>query len=286
MGRYILVAETGADIPSGIAEKYGIQIVPMHVSFGDDTKDDGTFPVDEVFSYYEETGILAKTSGCTPNDFEQVFARIQREHPGKHIIHLAYSAATTCSFQSALIAAEGREGIISIDTKFASAGQALVVIAMARFLEENPDCPLEEVIEKAESVIWHCRMGFFLGDLVYLKAGGRVSNAQYLGAKLLSLHPLIELRDGKLQATKKYRGSMEKVVPGFFREFVEGQRLRREILELVYSRGLNGEIREQAEEMARQAGFQEILWIQTGCVVSIHSGPGGFGICGFSEEPA
>ena len=48
----ILVAETGADIPAEIAQRYGIHIVPMHVSFGDVTRDDGTFPSEEVCDYY------------------------------------------------------------------------------------------------------------------------------------------------------------------------------------------------------------------------------------------
>lgn len=44
MGNIILVAETGADIPPGEAERHGVHIVPMHVSFGSETRDDGTFP--------------------------------------------------------------------------------------------------------------------------------------------------------------------------------------------------------------------------------------------------
>ena len=46
MKHIILVAETGADIPPETARQYGIYIVPMHVSFGDGTRDDGAFPSD------------------------------------------------------------------------------------------------------------------------------------------------------------------------------------------------------------------------------------------------
>ena len=49
----VLLAETGSDISPEIAEKYGIYIVPMHVQMGDVTKDDGTFPPEEVCEYYE-----------------------------------------------------------------------------------------------------------------------------------------------------------------------------------------------------------------------------------------
>lgn len=50
MRNYILVVESGADIPSEIAEKYQIWIVPMHISFDGISKDDGTFPTEEIFS--------------------------------------------------------------------------------------------------------------------------------------------------------------------------------------------------------------------------------------------
>lgn len=202
MRKYVLLAETGADIPSDIVKRYEIEIVPMHVSFGDITRDDGSFPTEEIFSFYQKTGTLPKTSGCTPHDFEIVFDRIHAQYPESHILHLAYSAVTTCSYQSALIAAEGRDYVTSIDTMHVSAGQTLVVLSMARYLEANPDCSLQEAIRTAESLSHRCRMGFFPGDLVYLKAGGRVSNAAYLGAKILSLNPLIEMTNGKLVATK------------------------------------------------------------------------------------
>ena len=58
----VLLAETGSDITPEIAAKYGIYIVPMHVQLGDITKDDGSFPPEEVCEYYEKTGKVPKTS--------------------------------------------------------------------------------------------------------------------------------------------------------------------------------------------------------------------------------
>lgn len=282
MSKFILLAETGADIPEEFVKKYNIQIVPMHVSFGDETKDDGAFPVKDLFDFYEKTGTLPKTSGSTPDDFEKVFQSIREKHPDSHILHLAYSAATTCSYQSALIAAEGKEGITSFDTKHVSAGQAIILISVARYLEANPDCTFEEVIKMVENLSNHCRMGFFPGDLAYLKAGGRVTNAAYIGAKILSLNPLIEVRGGNLEGTKKYRGKMDRVAPKLLEDFAEEQQLNRDMIAFVYSPGLSRSIQDDVTRRAEQLGFKEILWIQTGGVVSTHSGPGAFGVCGFS----
>ncbi len=283
MGKYVLLAETGADIPDDIAKRYGIWKVPMHVTFDTETKDDGNFPTTEIFDYHKRTGKLPKTSGSTPADFEKIFDEIHAQYPDRHILHLAYSAATTCSYQSALLAAKERDYVTSIDTKHVSAGQALVTIFTARYLEKYPDCSLQEVTEKVEELSRHCRMGFLPGDLEYLKAGGRVSNAAYLGAKILSLNPLIELLDGKLEATKKYRGSMQKVAPKMLEDYPVSQKFSKSVIAFVYSPGLSQKIHQAVEKRAREMGFSEVLWIETGCVVSTHSGPGAFGISGFAH---
>ncbi len=282
MSKFIILVETGADVPADMAERYGIVKVPMHVSFGNETKDDGAFPTEELFSYYKATGKLPQTSGCTPHDFEMVFDELHEKYPDRHLLHLAYSAATTCSLQSAVLAAKGRDYVTSIDTKHVSAGQALVTLCTARYLERHPDCSVEEVTAEVLRLREICRMGFLPGDLVYLKAGGRVSNAAYLGAKLLNLSPLIEIRDGKLDATKKYRGDMKKIAMRLLEEFTDEQKLTKELMAFVYSPGLPEELKKRLEARAKELGFREILWIETGCVVSTHSGPGAFGVSGFS----
>ena len=282
MNPILLVAETGSDLTPELAAEYGVTLVPMHVSFGGQTRDDGAFPVSEMFEHYAKTRDLPRTSGCTPHDFEVVFDRLQSEHPGVPILHLAYSACTTCSMQSAIIASEDREGIAIVDTKQVSAAQAAVVIAVADYLAANPETTLEQAAAKAEEIAKTVRMGFFPGDLDYLRAGGRVSNAAYLGAKLLSLNPLIEILDGKLLSTKKYRGSMAKVVTKLVDDYTENLDPSRPLY-LIYGEGLNEKIRLDAERFAKDKGFAQVSWVQTGCVIAAHSGPGSFGIVGFAK---
>lgn len=42
-------AETGSDIPKDLADKYGSCLVPVHVTFGDEEKDDATFPPKDIY---------------------------------------------------------------------------------------------------------------------------------------------------------------------------------------------------------------------------------------------
>lgn len=284
MEKIILLAETGSDITSEVAKQYGIYIVPMHVSFGEVTKDDATFPAEEVCTYYERTGRLPKTSGSVPEDFEKIFDRIHEENPDSKVLYLAYSAVTTCSYQSAQIAAEGRDYITSVDTKQVSVGQYAVVITMAKLIKEHPEWTVEEAAEKAREVSESVHMCFVPDTLEFLRAGGRVSNAAALCGSLLKIHPQIEILDGYLQATKKRRGSMKKIAPQLTANYMKEQQLDLEEIWLIYSPGLDEEIKELSEAAARQCGAKKITWVRTGGVITTHGGPGAFGVVGIRKK--
>lgn len=284
MARYVIVTETGGDIPADQVERYGLELAPMHVTFDEQSLDDGSFPVSDIFEHYRSTGELPRTSGCTPQDFADAFARIDARDPEAHILYLAYSACTTCSFESARMAADGRDDVTAIDTKCVTAGLYLVVTNTARFLEEHPDAELPEVEAFVASQVARSRMAFIPGGLEFLRAGGRLSNGAYLGAQLLRIKPVIEIQDGKLVATKKLRGSMEKAVLALVDDFISREPLDTSRVGLIRNEGLDERLQRQVEDKLRAAGFQEIRWIDTGGVIASHCGPGSFGIAALAAE--
>lgn len=285
MKKIVLMAETGSDISPELAKKYEIEMVPMHVSFDEETLDDTTFPVQKIVDYYKETGKLPKTSGSTPEDFLAKFDEVHEKYPEAHILYLAYSAVTTCSYQSANIASEGRDYITAVDTKQVSVGQANIVCKMAEILNENPDMDIEEALQNVNELIERANMCFTPANLEFLRAGGRVSNVAYLGASILGLHPCIEILGGKLIATKKFRGKMKKVAAQLINEYADKYNLdRNEKLWIVYTIGLSEEVKEIIMQTAKESGFDNTEWIQAAGVITTHGGPAAFGIAGFSAK--
>ena len=67
-----------------------------------------TFPPEEVCAYYNRTGKVPTTSGSTPYDFESIYDPLFAKNPDLQILHLAYSAVTTCSYHSCELAVEGK----------------------------------------------------------------------------------------------------------------------------------------------------------------------------------
>ena len=283
MSSIILLAETGSDMTPELASRYHVRLVPMHVTLGDVTLDDGTFPAEEIHAYYERTGKTPTTSGSTPYDFEKVLDEIFAEDPEARVLYLAYSAVTTCSYHSCELAIEEKpyaEQVRLVDTKHVSVGQGAVVIATANWLADHPDASLEEAAAAAETIGLETRMCFIPKNLDYLRAGGRCSNAVALVGNLLNLHPCIEIIDGKLIAGKKYRGAMTKLAPQLLREFTEKHALSKEHIYFIHTPYMEESIRTVLDAEAKALGYKEITWMKTGCVITCHGGPGAFGIVG------
>ncbi len=283
MTSFILLAETGSDITPELANALNIRLVPMHVTLGDVTLDDGTFPAEDVHAYYERTGKTPTTSGSTPYDFEKVLDEIFSETPDAQVLYLAYSAVTTCSYHSCELALEEKpyaKNVRLVDTKHVSVGQGAVVMATAKWLREHPEATLDEAAAKAAQIGLETRMCFVPKNLDYLRAGGRCSNAVALVGNLLNLHPCIEIIDGRLIAGKKYRGAMTKLAPQLLREFTEKHALSKEHIYFIHTPYMEEAIRTVLDAEATALGFKEITWMKTGCVITCHGGPGAFGIVG------
>lgn len=150
----------------------------------------------------------------------------------------------------------------------------------ATLLEKEPTIEPVRLVEKIESTVPKSRLAFIPGSLEFLRAGGRVSNIAYLGGALLKIKPCIELIEGKLVSTKKYRGKMSGVAEKLMRDYLNDYDIDREHLYFLYSIGLDERIKQRMDEVAKETGFKNVKWIQAGAMISTHSGPGGFGIAG------
>ena len=285
--KILITAETGSDIPKELAAELGIPLIPMHVSMGSETLDDGAFPPEDVCAYYDRTGKAPTTSGSTPYDFESVYDAIFAENPDAQILHLAYSAVTTCSYHSCELAIEGKDyaqNVRIVDTKHVSVGQCAVALAMHKWLNANPEATLDEAAAMAETIGLQTKMCFIPKNLDYLRAGGRCSNAVALVGNLLQLHPCIEIIDGRLIAGKKYRGKLSAQAPVLLREFTAKHDLKKDHIYFINTPYMEESVRTALDAEAAALGFRKVTWIRTGCVITCHGGPGAFGIVGTSNK--
>lgn len=280
MKRIIFSTESVADLPKDLLENDPIQIIPMHVVM--DGKDylESELSVEDVFDYYRRTKRIPSTTATNVQEYHNLFSKIRADFPDSIIIHLGYTSKASASFQSALIAAEAFDNLFLIDTLNVTGGLAAIVIDAIKLLEAEPFIDPTYLIEKIQSVIPKTRLAFVPNSLDFLRAGGRVSNMAFIGGALLKIKPCIELKEGMLVPTRKYRGNMSHVAEKLLRDYLNQYDIDRKQLYLIYSIGLDEGIKKRMEQRATEQGFENVTWIQAGPTISTHAGPGCFGVAG------
>ena len=284
MKKYIIVAESGADLTREMIEENDIRIAPMHIEMDGIDYLDGTIPISQITDYYDRTGKVPKTAGVNSSQYEEIFARIKKETPDAVILHVCYSAQLSCGYQSSIIADDGTMPVYRVDAKNVSIGHAYVVMKVIEIINKQPEIEPGELVKKVEYIAERTRFSFVPGNLVYLRAGGRVSNAQYLGATLLKILPTIEVIDGLMLSKKKYRGSDKRIIRNMLTDYFKKFNIDKEMLFLGYVCAISDEIKDEMNRQAKEAGIKNIVWLMAGGVITSHSGQGGIGIAGLDLE--
>jgi fatty acid-binding protein DegV len=76
---------------------------------------------------------------------------------------------------------------------------------------------------------------------------------------------------------------MERVTVKLLEDFTQRENLMKDQIWLLWSLGVPNEVKTIVEMKANELGYKKITWINTGCVITSHAGPGAFGIAGFSN---
>ncbi|ECH9276487.1 DegV family EDD domain-containing protein, partial [Salmonella enterica subsp. enterica] len=114
MGSIKIFADSTCDLPAEWITQYDLGIVPLYVTFSEQTYKDGVdLTVPELYRKVDETGKLPKTAAPSPADFIQAFAPHIQE--GRKILYISLSSELSSTYQNALIAAEEfAEGMVTV----------------------------------------------------------------------------------------------------------------------------------------------------------------------------
>lgn len=283
MKNIILLADTGADLTQDQIEKFQIKLVNMHINMGAKSYSDRNLTGKDIIDYYTENKSLAQTSGANPYDFQKVFEEIRSESSDP-ILYVSVSKDLSVTYKSAEIAAKDFDDIYILDSGLVSIGTGLLIKKLADYIEDKGQVDVEEVMAYGEEIKKRIRLFAIPQSLEYLKAGGRLSNSQYLGAILFKIFPLLTIDQGRLVACKKFRGSFRKALVSTLEEFFSGVDIDLESIELLQSHGLSPREEDFIEEALRVFGLEDYKWTEAGPLIASHAGPGVFALAGLVKE--
>jgi DegV family protein with EDD domain len=201
-----LVTDSACDLPQSVLDQYGIIVVPLTIRFGDtDYVDREAFTPKEFWAKCAASPVLPETAAPAPGQFEQAYRQLKSEG-ATGVVVVSLSSALSATMQSADIAAKAIAGefpVKVVDSRSVSMGQGIIVRACAQAAHNGAG--LDEVAAIAESLSRRVHVYGALDTLENLKKGGRIGGAKALVASALSIKPIIEVREGKVEEGGRQR---------------------------------------------------------------------------------
>ncbi|RKY39669.1 MAG: DegV family protein [Candidatus Omnitrophota bacterium] len=275
-----IVTDSTVDLPSSLVEKYNIEIVPLKVQLGEETyRDYFEIEADKFYQKLRSTTVFPTTTQPSPQDFLEVYQRVSRENDC--VISLHISSKLSGTYQSAIIASQRllTSKVYVIDSKQASVGLGLIVLAVAHAIEKGRK--KEEILQLIDELTKKIRTFFSVDSLEYLQRGGRIGKAQAFLGTILKIKPLLTLVEGEIHPVEKIRG--------------EGRLLKR-MAQLVEDEVSKGKIKmgliytDNEETMSILSQYLErienleiVYKGRAGGVITSHTGPGTIGISYYNE---
>ena len=277
----VITADSTSDLPAELRERFDIRIIPLTITLGDESFPDGEkFTPYDMYARYREDGTLPKTAAPNIQDFLDFFETFTKK--GCEVVHLDISAELSGTWNAARLAAEELEGVYVIDSRMLSTGIALLAIEGAECRDRGLSAA--EIAAHLEELKNKVSTSFVLDTLQYMWKGGRCSGITALGANLLKIKPGLEMRNGKLDVCKKYRGSMDRVYRQYITERLEGKKVRPGHVFLTESGEIPAETVESLMTLVKElSGCREVHHATAGCTISSHCGPKCLGVL-FIEE--
>jgi DegV family protein with EDD domain len=270
MERIAIVTDSTADIPVEVAARNCIHVVPNILVIDGNSIEDGKGLTRQEF-YQSLPGMKSFPSTATASSGAyQVLYEMLFQEGFTHILSIHASSLLSGIYNAACLAAQAFEQrVLVVDSQSVTLGLGFQVLAAA---EAAMSEPLENVLTLLENVRRRVRVVAMLDTMEYLRRSGRVSWAKARIGELLSIKPLLEVKNGKVvslgEARTRSKG-MERLV-SILRSLGKLERLA-----LLHT---------NAEDDARSIleGFSSELPTQPLCVhvttiIGAHVGPRGLG---------
>jgi DegV family protein with EDD domain len=275
-----LVTDSSSDIPSGIAERYGIEIVPMYIGFeGSLRRDLIEITPEEVYSALRE-GKKVTTSSPSAGDFREAFSSLLQKQDIDLIYCITVSSKLSGAYNAANIAKNSfsPEVIKVIDSRTSTMCLGLIVIEAARAIEAGYqaveiDRLIQESVQKSKFIAT-------LESFEYVFKGGRAVFLGKFAGRAIRFLPILNIgKNGKVRL-KKFVKNKENALNEIYLQTVAAAKMNSSNrigifygLDIVPAKEL-----ERLISQNKEIKVEEIIISKITTVISAHTGPGIWGV--------
>lgn len=288
---YQIISDGSCDLPQELVKEKNVAVVPFYVSFDDENymremKDIG------VREFYQQmvdhTDVYPKSSMPSVQDYADVFLPFVKENIP--VICICITTKFSGSMQSALNAKEmvledyPEAKITVIDATVNTVLQGLYVLEAVRLRDSGVS--YEDTIQRLEEIKSTGRIFFTVGNMEYLKHGGRIGKVTALAGSVLGIKPVITLKEGEIfpsgigRSRKKTLNICKELLLNYLKE--TGKKIRDYSIAVGYGydKGEAEQFRDDLLQTLQGQGYspEEIPLYQIGATIGVHTGPYPLGI--------
>ena len=280
-----IIADSTCDLSQDLIEKYDVSVLPLHILLGEEEYEDGkSITPDEIYAWSDANKTTPKTSAAGIMDAIDIMKPYVEE--GREIVFFTISGSMSTTYNVIRMAADeldAEDSVFVVDSKNLSTGIGLMVIEAALMAKAGKSGA--EIFEEIERIKPLVRSSFVVDTLTYLHRGGRCGAVAAMAGGVLKLHPKIVVENGKMDASKKYRGKMDMVICSYVKDLEEDLKNAKKDRVFITHSGCDRALLDSIhEQLANLNIFEEILETRAGGVVSSHCGPGTLGVLFIAGE--
>lgn len=210
MSKIAIVTDSTAYIPLDVMKGLPISVVPLQVVWGSESLRDGIdITPQQFYARLKTAKVMPTTSQPSPAAFKEIYDRLLAE--GYEILSIHISGKLSGTMDSATQARNSLPGapIELVDSDSVAMAMGFQVLNTARAAAQGAS--LRECKALAVQAITHIGALFAVSTLEFLRRGGRIGGAAAFLGTALDLKPILELKDGHVEALERVR-TMSKVV--------------------------------------------------------------------------
>ncbi len=292
---YHIISDGSCDLPVELAAEKNITVVPFYVSFDDEhyLKENVEIGIRDFYQQMvDRKGVYPKSSMPSTQDYVDVF--LPWAQKGIPVICICITTKFSGSMQSALNAREivhetlPDDRITVIDATVNTVLQGLYVLEAAALRDSGME--YEACVARLEEIKSTGRIFFTVGDMEYLKHGGRIGKVSAVAGSILGIRPVITLREGEIFPSGIDRGrkrTTDKAISLLLDYLAEnGREIKRYSISIGFGYDYEEAVafKKHTLEVLREEGYDvdaaSIPIYQIGATISVHTGPYplGFGI--------
>jgi DegV family protein with EDD domain len=280
MGKVAIVTDSTAYVPAQAASQLPIEVIPLHLNWSGRNFDDGVNIQPEwFFNELKTAPELPKTSQIPVSEFCSLYKKLLDQ--GYEILSIHISSKISGTFEaakSAVTELAASSKIKIMDSMSGAAAQAFMVMQAAKAACSGAS--LDDCLHEAEEVRGHSHIYFIPGSLESLHRGGRIGGAAAWFGSLLNIHPILETRNGIIDAVEKVR-TMSKAMA----RVVDMLNVRVGDSQTISLAGLYADSPQLADQLVQMTTqkigaerVQESFTTTISPVLGTHIGPGSVGI--------